>query len=239
MNFFICVRQLTPTRMCDESCIASLFTVLSRYLQSTIQSHDVNSFRIGYPFYDIKIGYSDCNRLGGIITHLVKNNPVNAVNSNISPSQNNVLFDLMIWFYHFSMAIRYRTAMLHLQNIQNAISQLEEIDKKMKNADAVRFFFSFWGLRLLISIFCFVHILKQQDQLHLTRARTHCVEDICFHVRLSTASQVYLFSKVKQELAFDMCHYIAKVCAKRTTKNTNKRDHQKKKNNNNKITKRE
>lgn len=82
------------------------------------------------------LDYYDFTRVGGLIGHLTKNMPLPEADiKQAHPIPLEIeLVDDLVFLHHLGMSSRFKSASMHLQNQLQAISQLTDVNKRIKIA---------------------------------------------------------------------------------------------------------
>lgn len=208
-------RNITPPGLSDNSVLASTYFVLLRLLGPYMER--TSGAMLVYPAEAIFRGHArtlDLPRLGGIQSHLQKNVVVTPEDEAQSiavappgeeggtggqggdlpdgPSLGKLLASLtdsMVLVYHLGMVVNFKHASHQLQTQMQAIAQLDETDRRVRQSDAS----------------------KPELTRHLREARAVFREDVIESARLCAWYRVTLYSKWKQELMFGACSYLMRL----------------------------
>ena len=95
---------------------------------------DAQSFP-SWIFHSGQLDYFDFSRVGGLLTHLRKTLPIEREETEQKQIPLEVeLLDDLVFLYHLGMSSRFKTAVVCFQNLQQAVAQLEDANKKIKRA---------------------------------------------------------------------------------------------------------
>lgn len=187
-------RNILPAGLSDSTVLSSLYFILLKLLNNyfTINVSDaVKNFPI-HVFYDDTLDYYDFSRIGGTLSHLVKNMPIvdqNAINSKDGISLYDELFDDLVILYHLCMSSKFKQAALNHQNQVQTITQLEDTTKRIARARE----------------------LNSEGVEHLLLAKKVFRDDVIDHIRLCTWHKVVLFHPQKQESMWDSVNFLVKL----------------------------